>query len=160
MAKEEPDHKSSSSNSDSNPSQKIFQIPDFSDISLKTSIKKVVDVTNSTLATFEKATDESSTAFVSRLTSVGKQARHIANRTMTAYENRTSYGPHFVAGTALLVGGAVALRRGKFTGAFAGALGGAVAYGNVYGYQNYSTTSWRRYVPNDNDYGDRDRQLK
>jgi len=136
MSKKEGD----SSRNDGN-----IQIPD---ISLKTSIKKIVEVTNSTLATFEQTTDETSTAFVSRLMSLGRQARYIAARGMAAYEQRGSYGPQIVGGTALVLGGAVALRRGKFLGALASGLGGAAAYGNVYGYQDYySATSWRKDVP-------------
>jgi len=142
MSKKEDD---SSRNSDGNPSQNTIQFPD---ISLKTSIKKVVEVTNSTLATFEQTTDETSSAFVSRIMSRGRQARSIATRGVAAYEQRGSYGPQIVAGTALVVGGVVALRRGKLPGALACGLGGAAAYGNVYGYHNYYTaTSWRKDLP-------------
>ena len=130
MSKKEAD---SSRNSDGTPS-------------LKPVIKKIVDVTNCTLASFEQTTHNTSSAFVSRITSIGKQARYIATRGMATYEQRGSYGPQIVAGTAIAVGGAVALRRGKFPGALASGLGGAAAYGNVYGYQDYSAASWRKYV--------------
>ena len=130
----------SSRNSDSNASQQ--------NISLKAAIKKIVDVTNRTLAVFEQTTDDTSTAFVSRFTSLVRQAKNIATRGMAAYDHRGNYGPQIVGGTALVVGGAVALRRGRFPGAFAGGLGGAVAYGNIYGYQDYYLAkSWKDYVP-------------
>eukprot|EP00985_Skeletonema_marinoi_P007607 scaffold3348_cov79-Skeletonema_marinoi.AAC.1 len=133
----------SSGNSDGNPSQTI---------SLKAAIKKVVNVTNSTLATFEQTTDESSTAFASRLTSLARQAKFIATRGMATYEQRGNYGPQIIGGTALVVGGAVALRRGRFPGALAGGLGGAAAYGNIYGYQDYyPAKSWKDYVTKKND---------
>ncbi len=134
----------SSKNSDGNPSQQ--------NISLKAAIKKVVDVTNYTLAIFEQNTEETSTAFVSRFTSLVRQAKYIATRGMTTYEQRGNYGPQIIGGTALVVGGAVALRRGRFPGALAGGLGGAAAYGNIYGYQDYySAKSWKDYVPNKNE---------
>ena len=133
----------SSGNSDGNPSQTI---------SLKAAIKKVVNVTNSTLATFEQTTDESSTAFASRLTSLARQTKYIATRGMATYEQRGNYGPQIIGGTALVVGGAVALRRGRFPCAFAGGLGGAAAYGNIYGYQDYyPAKSWKDYVTKKND---------
>ena len=66
---------------------------------------------------------------------------------MATYEHRGQYGPQIVAGTALVLGGAVALRTGKIPGVLAAGLGGAAAYGNVYGYEDYSATSWRSAVP-------------
>ncbi len=143
MSKEADSKSSPSTESGENPTKPPLQIPN---ISLKTSIKTFVDVTNSTLATFEQATNESSAAFASRLMSFGRQARLFATRTMSVYDQRGSYGPQVVAGTALLVGSAFALRRGKFVGGVTGGLAGAAAYGNVYGFQDYST-SWRKYAP-------------
>lgn len=120
----------SARNNDGNASQNI---------SLNAAIKKVVNVTNSALAVFEQTADETSTAFVSRFTSLARQAKYIATRGMATYEHRGNYGPQIVGGTALVVGGAVALRRGRFPGALAGGLGGVAAYGNIYGYQEYYT---------------------
>src|SRR6056300_529558 len=101
MSKQADSKSSPSTESGENPTKPPLQIPN---ISLKTSIKTFVDVTNSTLATFEQATNESSTAFASRLMSFGRQARLFATRTMSVYDQRGSYGPQVVAGTALLVG--------------------------------------------------------
>mmetsp|Transcript_21148 Transcript_21148/g.38279 ORF Transcript_21148/g.38279 Transcript_21148/m.38279 type:complete len:149 (-) Transcript_21148:330-776(-) len=111
------------------------------------SIKQFVNLTNSTLASFEESTDETSTALVSRLQQLGKQGRYIATRAMTTYEHRGQYGPQIVAGSAALIGGVVALRTGKIPGALAAGLTGAAAYGNVYGYEDYSATSWRSGLP-------------
>jgi len=66
---------------------------------------------------------------------------------MTTYEHRGQYGPQIVAGSAALIGGVVALRTGKIPGALAAGLTGAAAYGNVYGYEDYSATSWRSGLP-------------
>lgn len=118
-------------------------------ISLKAAIKKVVDVTNSTLAIFEQNTEETSTAFVSKFSSIVRQAKYIATRGMATYEQRGNYAPQIIGGTALVVGGAVALRRGRFPGALAGGLGGAAAYGSIYGYQDYyPAKSLKDYLPN------------
>jgi hypothetical protein len=45
------------------------------------------------------------------------------------------------------VGGMVALRMGKVTGVVAASAVGAAVYGNIYGYEDYSSTSWRNSVP-------------
>ncbi|KAL7528750.1 hypothetical protein ACHAXR_002611 [Thalassiosira sp. AJA248-18] len=111
------------------------------------SIKNVITLTNSALASFEEATDENSTMLVSRLQTLAKQGRHIATRAISTYEHRGQYGPQIVAGSATAVGAIIAMRRGKIPGALAGGLAGAAAYGNVYGYEDFSATSWRRSVP-------------
>lgn len=112
------------------------------------SIKQLVSLTNSTLSTFEQATDESSALVVSRVLQVVRQARHVATRAASTYEHRGQYGPQIVAGTAVVLGGAVALRTGRLPAAVvSGGLGGAAAYGNVYGYEDYSATSWRNSFP-------------
>jgi len=118
------------------------------DTLLLQSIKQIVKVTNAGLASFEEATDESSTMFVSRLLELAKQGRYIATRAATTYERRGQYGPQIVAGSAAVVGGVVALRTGRIPGALAASVTGAAAYGNVYGYEDYSATSWRNSLPN------------
>jgi len=84
---------------------------------------------------------------VSRLHQLAKQGRYIATRAVSTYEHRGQYGPQIVAGSAAVVGGVVALRTGKIPGALAAGVTGAAAYGNVYGYEDYSATSWRNSVP-------------
>ena len=111
------------------------------------SIKQVVSVANSGLCSFEQATDENSTMLVSRLQQLAKQGRYIATRAMATYEHRLQYGPQVVAGSMAVVGGVVALRRGKIPGALAGGLTGVGAYGNIYGYEDYSAVSWRNSIP-------------
>lgn len=111
-------------------------------------IKQAVNLTNSTLSSFEQAADESSTMFVSRLQQLGRQARHIATRAVSTYEQRTQYGPQIVAGSAVVMGGVIALRTRRLpAGVVAGGLGGAAAYGNIYGYDDHSATSWKNSVP-------------
>ena len=84
---------------------------------------------------------------MSRLQQLGKQGRYIVTRAMSTYEHRGQYGPQVVAGSAAVVGGLVALRTGKVTGTLAGGLAGAGAYGNVYGYEDFSSTSRRNSIP-------------
>uniref|UniRef100_A0A6S8XZG1 Uncharacterized protein n=1 Tax=Ditylum brightwellii TaxID=49249 RepID=A0A6S8XZG1_9STRA len=101
--------------------------------SLKTAIKTVVKSTNTVLASLEEVTYETSSNFSSRLLAVARQGRYVAAKAYTAYGGRREFGPQIVAGTALLTGGIMGLRRGKFTGAFSSLLGGGAAYGAVYG---------------------------
>lgn len=110
------------------------------------SIKQFVSITNSTLASFEEATYHTSSTFVSRLQQLGKQGRYIATRASTMYDQRGQYGALAVVGSAAVVGGMVALRMGRVPGVVAASLGGAAAYGNIYGYEDYSSTSLRRSV--------------
>mmetsp|Transcript_29280 Transcript_29280/g.60004 ORF Transcript_29280/g.60004 Transcript_29280/m.60004 type:complete len:143 (-) Transcript_29280:310-738(-) len=110
------------------------------------SIKKFVAATNSTLAALEETTTTSSTALISRLRSLGHQGSVIASRAISTYEHRGQYGPQVVAGAVLLVGGAVGLRSGKIPGILAAGAGGAAAYGNIYGFQDYSGVSWKDVV--------------
>ena len=128
---------SSSSDGDVSPSSPILQ----------SCIKQFVSVTNSTLASFEQAADESSHMLVSRLQQIAKQGKFIATRAISTYEHRGYYGPQIVAGSAATVGSIVALRRGKVTGVLAGGITGVAAYGNIYGYDDYSATSWRNSIP-------------
>lgn len=114
---------------------------------LQSCIKQFVSITNSTLASFEQAADESSHMLVSRLQQIAKQGKFIATRAVSTYEHRGYYGPQIVAGSAAAVGSIMALRRGKVTGVLAGGITGIAAYGNVYGYDDYSATSWRNSIP-------------
>ena len=133
---------SSSSSSDGGASQSKIN-----PISLQSCIKQFVSITNSTLASFEQAADESSHMLVSRLQQIAKQGKFIATRAISTYEHRGYYGPQIVAGSAAAVGSIVALRRGKVTGVLAGGITGIAAYGNIYGYDDYSATSWRNSIP-------------
>ena len=111
------------------------------------SIKRFVNVTNSTLASFEEATYHTSSTFVSRLQQLGKQGRYILARANNIYDQRGQYGAVAVVGSAALVGGVVSLRVGKVSGLLAASMAGAAVYGNIYGYEDYSATSWRSGLP-------------
>ena len=62
------------------------------------SIKQLVSVANVGLASFEEASHETSSTFVSRLTGIARQARFYGARAMATYEHRGQYGPQIVAG--------------------------------------------------------------
>ena len=98
-------------------------------------IKQFVSMTNTTLATLEKSADETSTAFVSRFRPLLIHGEYIVTRSLATYEQRGQYGVPIVAGSAILFGGLVALRTGKYRGAMAASVAGGAAYGNIYGYQ-------------------------
>lgn len=110
-------------------------------------VKQFVSMTNCALASFEEATEETSTMFVSRLRQLGKQGTYYATRALAAYEQRGQYGVPIVVGSAAVFGGLVAMRTGKIPGALAAGMAGGAAYGNIYGYEDYSATSWRNSVP-------------
>jgi hypothetical protein len=102
---------------------------------IQPAIKQFVNMTNSTLATVEKSTHETSSAFISRLRPLLIQGEYIVTRTLATYEQRGQYGVPIVAGSAILFGGLVALRTGKYRGVMAASVAGGAAYGNIYGYQ-------------------------
>ncbi|KAL3785758.1 hypothetical protein ACHAW5_003600 [Stephanodiscus triporus] len=110
-------------------------------------VKQLVGMTNCALASIEEATLETSTMFVSRLRELSKQGVYIATRALATYEHRGQYGAPIVASSAAIVGGFVAMRKGKIPGVLAAGMAGAAAYGNIYGYEDYSATSWRNSVP-------------
>mmetsp|Transcript_50828 Transcript_50828/g.75324 ORF Transcript_50828/g.75324 Transcript_50828/m.75324 type:complete len:134 (+) Transcript_50828:53-454(+) len=100
---------------------------------LRSSLKTVVDVTNSTLATLESTTNAATDSFASRLRSLAIQAKPVLQNVADVYQARKEYGPQIVAGAAMAFGGAAALRRGKIPGALVGAFAGTGAYAGVYG---------------------------
>uniref|UniRef100_A0A6U6EA80 Uncharacterized protein n=1 Tax=Odontella aurita TaxID=265563 RepID=A0A6U6EA80_9STRA len=109
-------------------------------LNLRSSIKSAVEATNSVLSAAECAADDASSAALSRVRSIGRQARGVASKALAAYDARASYGPPLVAGSALALGGLAAMRRGRAPGAVAGLLGGAGAYAVVYGVPIYPPT--------------------
>uniref|UniRef100_A0A7S2HE19 Uncharacterized protein n=1 Tax=Helicotheca tamesis TaxID=374047 RepID=A0A7S2HE19_9STRA len=122
------------SDKDSSKSENTPPTPSSSnDRLLRDAIKTAVKSTNTLLASLEEITYETSSSFSSRLLTIGRQGRLVATKAYSAYEQRTEFGPQIVAGSAVLFGGLMALRRGKITGALSGVLGGSLAYGGVYG---------------------------
>jgi hypothetical protein len=122
----------SSSASRSRPKIKTISVND----AIQPLIQQFVNRTNSTLATIEKSSHETSVALISRLRPLVIQGEYIVTRSLATYEQRGQYGGPIVAGSAILFGGAVALRTGKyFRGAMAASVAGGAAYGNIYGYQ-------------------------
>jgi hypothetical protein len=108
---------------------------------LLASIRQIVALTNTTLATFEQSTASTVHSLASRLHALSHQARLIASRAVTAYDHRGYYGPQICAGAALLVGSVVGIRRGKVLGGLAGGVGGLMAYENVYGFDSIRSVS-------------------
>jgi hypothetical protein len=121
----------SSISSSSRPTTKTISIND----AIQPLIKQFVSMTNTTLATLEESADETSTAFISSFRPLIIQGEYIVTRSLATYEQRGQYGVPIVAGSAILFGGLVALRTGKYRGAMAASVAGGAAYGNIYGYQ-------------------------
>mmetsp|Transcript_11385 Transcript_11385/g.17098 ORF Transcript_11385/g.17098 Transcript_11385/m.17098 type:complete len:145 (-) Transcript_11385:279-713(-) len=103
---------------------------------VRSGIKTSVKHTNELLASLEISVTEANSNFVSRMSSLGRQFRYVASRGARMYDVREQYGVPIVAGSATVLGGATALRRGKGPGAIVGLLAGSAAYAAVYGMPN------------------------
>mmetsp|Transcript_6654 Transcript_6654/g.18584 ORF Transcript_6654/g.18584 Transcript_6654/m.18584 type:complete len:162 (+) Transcript_6654:146-631(+) len=102
------------------------------------SLSAAVSATNAALAQVEEKTGAASSTVLSRMRSVGNQSGHIFRDGFVLYERRGQYGPQLVAGSALLFGGIVGLRRGRIPGALVGSAAGIGAYVNVYGIDGFA----------------------
>jgi hypothetical protein len=100
--------------------------------SLRKSIHETVVATNSFLGSLEKTSGEISEPLVKGLKSVEHEGSNLASKAFHVYERRHEFGPHLVIGSALTIGGLVALRRGRFPGAISGALTAGLTYVTLY----------------------------
>jgi 2-methylcitrate dehydratase PrpD len=80
----------------------------------------------------EKKSGEISQPLVQGLKVVEHEASYLASKGFQVYERRHEFGPHLVVGSALTIGGLVALRRGRFSGAISGALTAGLTYVTLY----------------------------
>lgn len=103
---------------------------------IRCGIKTSVKHTNDLLASLEISATEVNSNFLSRLTSLEHQFRHVVSRGARVYQVREQYGVPIVAGSATVFGGATALSRGKGPGAVVGLLAGSATYAAVYGMPN------------------------
>ena len=120
--------------------RKLPALPSFTGRSgdpLYESISSAVSITNAALARVEEKTEVVSNSVLSRMRSVGNQARHVFSNALVLYERRGQYGPQLVAGSALAFGGIIGLRRGRIPGIVVGSMAGATAYANVYGVASF-----------------------
>jgi hypothetical protein len=100
--------------------------------SLRKSIHETVVATNGLLGSLEKTSGEISQPLVKGLKIVEHEGSNMASRAFHVYERRHEFGPHLVVGSALTIGGLVALRRGRFSGLFSGALTAGLTYVTLY----------------------------
>jgi hypothetical protein len=100
--------------------------------SLRKSIHETVVATNSLLSTLEQKSGEISQPVYTTLKSVEREGSNLASKAFQVYERRHEFGPHLVIGSGLTIGGLVALRRGRFSGAVSGALAAGLTYATVY----------------------------
>ena len=114
------------------------------DESLRSGIKSLVNTTNTTLASLEHTTNVTSTSIVSRLNTIGHQLRYAYGRWSAMYNNRQTYGVPVIAGSALVVGSIVGVRRGKIVGGVSALFTGGGCYANIYGINN--TPGKRKYT--------------
>jgi hypothetical protein len=100
--------------------------------SLRKSIHETVVATNGFLGLLEKTSGELSQPLGKGLKTVEHEGSNLASKAFLVYERRHEFGPHLVVGSALTIGGLVALRRGRFSGAISGALTGGLTYVTLY----------------------------
>jgi hypothetical protein len=100
---------------------------------VRTGVHESVHSANKLLASLEKQTSEVSKPVAQGLQRVQQEVvPHWTQQAVRVYEQRLDYGPQLVAGSTVLVGSWVALRRGKIPAAFYGTLAGSLAYLIVY----------------------------
>lgn len=105
---------------------------------LKCTIKSSVKATNAALAIMEESYVSTQSNFVSRLGSLQRQGRFVAEKAIRAYQAREQYGPQVVGSSAVVLGGITTLRRGKLPGVAVGMMAGSAAYAAVYGIPIYT----------------------
>jgi hypothetical protein len=102
------------------------------------SLSVVVSATNAALARVEEKTGAASSTVLLRTRSLSSQARTLFRDGLVLYERRGQYGPQLVAGSAVLFGSIVGLRRGRVPGALVGSGVGVGAYANIYGVEGFA----------------------
>ena len=109
-------------------------VPSASDVqaSLKKSIKSGVESANTALAGLQERADKVGQPLVKSLHTVQHEGAIVANKATELYTKRKQYGPEIIAGSSLLVGGIVGLRRGRVPAVVSGAATGFLTYVGVY----------------------------
>jgi len=105
--------------------------------SLKVGCQETVAATNRALATAEAQSKQWTQSVVRTVESVERtitrEGSNMASEVLSMYNMaRIQYGPQLVVGSGLVVGGIVALRRGRFTGTLSGLLSGTAVYSIMY----------------------------
>jgi hypothetical protein len=95
-------------------------------------VHESVQSANKLLEYAEKQTKELSKPVSTGLKRVQQEVPHWTQQAVRIYEQRLDYGPQIVAGSTMLVGGYMGLRRGKLPAAFYASLTGSLAYMIVY----------------------------
>ena len=105
---------------------------------VKCAIKSSVKATNAALATMEETYVSTQSNFVSRLSSLQRQGRFVAEKAIRAYQAKEQYGPEVIGSSAVVFGGVTAFRRGKIPGIAVGVMAGSAAYAAIYGIPIYT----------------------
>lgn len=100
--------------------------------SLKSYIKGGVDSANAALAGLEASTENMGHPVIASLKTLKSEGDIAASHLSNVYKHRKEYGPHIVAGSSLLLGGMVGLRRGRIPGIVTASATGLLAYVGVY----------------------------
>jgi hypothetical protein len=99
---------------------------------LRSFVKATVDTANTALASLEQASKGVRQPVGSSLKTLGEQSSVVGGKVKYVYQRRHEFAPQLIAGSAVLGGGMMALRRGRIAG-LVGAVGtGGLAYAVVY----------------------------
>ena len=102
---------------------------------LKSSIKAGVDTTNRALAGLQETSEKIGHPVVESVKHIKHEGEIAAHHIGSMYESRKEYGPHIIAGSSLLVGGIVGLRRGRVPAVVSAAATGLLTYVGVYEFE-------------------------
>ena len=95
-------------------------------------IKAAVGAANSALAGMEKVAGNIREPAVSTWNTISTQSTVAMDAVSTTYQKRHQYAPEIIAGSTVLGGGIMALRRGRIAGVLGATLAGGTAYAVVY----------------------------
>ena len=124
----------SSSSSSSSSKEETPTIPSVSSIrdGIYQGVKATVSGANSVLASLQSTSEGIRKPVTSALKETEHQGTKMLSHCRVFYERRHEFGPYYVAGATLGVGGITALRRGRIPGVLLGVLAGGATYVSLY----------------------------
>jgi hypothetical protein len=100
--------------------------------SFKAYLHNGVESVNKVLSAVHDTADSVRSPILKGIDEVESRSSVVATKAMLMYERRHEFGPHIVGGSAIGVGGLIAMRRGRVPGALMGIMAGGLAYLAVY----------------------------
>lgn len=130
------DDKKTNNNGNSDKKEESFSTPEVNLSSFKDGVHQAVKTTvssiNSALQQLQHTSQVISKPVKTGIEHLEHTTTEIATEARIAYERRHEFGPYYVAGAFIGVGGITALRRGRFPGLVLGSLAGGAMYMALY----------------------------